>query len=240
MNTGRAARVPRCVPLASTCRASFSPVPVNAPFGFALRTLAFALAISAAFGPLRVAHAQSSPAPLDLASALQRIEAARATLRSLDAEFDQERAMGLFAQTLRSQGRLHVERPARVRWEILAPDPSEFRIEGTRVSYRTATSSAAADPRRLGALGAVLEDLAAFLGGSLALLQPRYTLAVQTLANGRIVLSAIPRDARLARVLESVRLRFAADLRVLELIEIREPGGDHSFIHLRNVRVTQR
>jgi outer membrane lipoprotein-sorting protein len=46
---------------------------------------------------------------------LARIEAARAGVRTLSAEFTQTRAMGLFVQTVRTEGRLAVARPDRVR-----------------------------------------------------------------------------------------------------------------------------
>ncbi len=178
----------------------------------------------------------TTPAP-DLASTLRRIDAARAQLRTLESEFDQERVMGLFAQTLHAHGRLSVQRPDRVRWEILTPHPGVFTIEGSRVAYSAGGSAAAANQSQIGPLGAVLGDLATFLGGSLGALGARYTLSVAAADHGAIVLTAVPTDPQVARVLSSVRLRFGADLRVIERIDMDEPGGDRSTIRLVAPRV---
>ena len=148
--------------------------------------------------------------------------------------------MGLFAQTLHAHGRLSVTRPARVRWEVLTPNPGVFTIESGRVAYSAAGSSAAANQNQIGPLGAVLGDLASFLGGSISGLGARYTLSVSASDHGAIVLSAVPRDATVARAVSTVRLRFGPDLRVIERIDIEEPGGDRSTIRVVAPRINGR
>ena len=207
--------------------------------GFTARALLVASLLAA--GPLvvvRTVHAQQT-AP-DLATVLRRIEAARAQLQTLDAEFDQERVMGLFAQTLHAHGRISVQRPDHVRWEIVTPHPGVFTIDGRRVAYTAGGSSAAANQNQIGPLGAVLGDLAAFLGGSLSALGERYTLSVAAADHGAVVLTAVPRDPQVSHVISMVRLRFGSDLRVIERIEMDEPGGDRSTIQMVAPRVNGR
>ena len=182
------------------------------------------------------APARPAPAP-PVAAVLQRIEAARASVRTLEAEFDQERAMGLFAQTLHARGRLVVQRPDRVRWELVAPEPGVFVVAGGRVGYRAGGSAASASQRQVGALGAVLGDLAAFLGGPLQPLLRRYAIEATTGPGGATVLSAAPRDPAVARVVSRVKLEFRPDLRAVEGIDIDEPGGDRTRIRLRGTRI---
>jgi outer membrane lipoprotein-sorting protein len=183
------------------------------------------------------AQQQGTPAAPDLTATIHRIETARGRLETLEAEFDQERVMGLFAQTLRAHGRLRVQRPASVRWEIVTPHPGVFTINGSTVSYSAGGSSAAANQNQIGPLGTVLGDLAAFLGGSLTSLATRYTLTVANADHGALVLTAQPRDPSVARSVSVVRLRFGSDLRVIERIEIEEPGGDRSTIRIISPRV---
>ncbi|MEI8259776.1 MAG: hypothetical protein WCJ30_29275, partial [Deltaproteobacteria bacterium] len=72
---------------------------------------------------------------------------------------------------------------------------------------------------------------------SLGALGARYTLSVAAADHGALVLTAVPRDLQVSRVLASVRLRFGTDLRVIERIDMDEPGGDRSTIRLVAPRV---
>lgn len=192
-------------------------------------------------GALRAqgSSAQGGPNPnLPLESTLQSLEAARAGVRTLEADFTQERVMGLFSQTLRSRGRLVVQRPDRLRWEVLDPSPAVFVVADGRVGFRTAGGGgASATQAQAGALTAVLADLGAMLGGSLTGLQRRYTLSARAHAGGGTELLAVPTDATVARSLARVRLVFSTDLRSIVEVELEEPGGDRSTVRLANPTV---
>jgi outer membrane lipoprotein-sorting protein len=168
--------------------------------------------------------------------ALARIEAARARVQTLAADFDQERTMGLFAQTLHAQGHLLVRRPDAVRWETLAP-AGVFVVSAGRVAYRAGASGASASQAQAGPLGAVLADLASFLGGPLRPLRARYRIETSATPTGGLTLVAAPTEPAVARVVSRVTLVFRPDLAAIESIDMDEPGGDRTHIQLRNVRV---
>lgn len=177
--------------------------------------------------------AGASASPLD--DALARIEAARAGVRALRADFVQEKVVSLFAETVRSTGKLVVRRPDRLRWQVLAPDESLFVIAGPSVRYRLPGARGNVDVRTAGALGAVLRDLVAFLAGPLGEVRGRYRLA---LAEGNpVVLVATPTSRDVARSVRTMRLRFSRDLRVLDGVVLEEPGGDRADIRFTNVRI---
>jgi outer membrane lipoprotein-sorting protein len=193
--------------------------------GAALVALALAL-----FAPAAAAT------PLD--DALRRIERARGDVRSMTADFDQDKVLRLFAESVRSQGRLIVQRPDRLRWEVRTPDASLFLLVGTRMRYRLPGARGQVEAGATGALGAVLRDLVGFLAGPLADLRDRYRLSLA--GTGPTVLTAVPAAEPLSRSVRAVRLRFAADERVVEAVTLEEPGGDRSEIRFRNVRLNAR
>ncbi len=168
---------------------------------------------------------------------LERIEHARAGVRTMTARFDQERVMGLFAQSVHATGVLTVARPDRVRWEIVSPTQGVFTVAGGRVGYRAGGSVASAAQSQVGPLGVVLADLAAFLGGPLRPLRTRYRIVVQRTADGHVDLVATPLDPAIARVVERVALRFRAALDAIVQIDMFEHGGDHSTIRLLAIQL---
>ncbi len=175
----------------------------------------------------------AAASPLD--EALARIEAARAGVRTLRADFVQEKVVTLFAETVRSSGKLVVRRPDRLRWEVRAPDESLFVIAGPAVRYRLPGARGNVDVRTAGALGAVLRDLVAFLAGPFADVRGRYRLALAE--TSPLVLVATPTSRDVTRSVRALRLRFSRDLRVLEGVVIEEPGGDRADIRFSNVRI---
>lgn len=180
----------------------------------------------------------SSAAATPLDDALSRVEAARTGVRSLRADFVQEKVVSLFAETVRSSGKLVVRRPDRLRWQVLAPDESLFVIAGPAVRYRLPGARGNVDVRTAGALGAVLRDLVAFLAGPIADVRGRYRL---TLAEASpLVLVATPTNRDVARSVRTLRLRFSRDLRTLDGVVLEEPGGDRADIRFSHVEINPR
>jgi outer membrane lipoprotein-sorting protein len=168
---------------------------------------------------------------------LQRIQDARRGVNNVVAEFDQDRVMGLFAQTLHAQGRLMVLAPNNLRWEITAPNPGVFISSAGHVAYSAAGSSGTATNQQVGPLSAVLGHIAVFMGGQLQALTAEYNMTATTQPNGTVAIVAVPRAAAISALVSQVRLVFSANLRVIESIDIQEPGGDRTSIRLRAPQV---
>lgn len=67
--------------------------------------------------------AGSAHAAPTVAGVLQRLDAASRGTHALAGEFTQTNKVKLFKQELRSRGRFLFEKPRRIRWEYLDPDP---------------------------------------------------------------------------------------------------------------------
>lgn len=110
---------------------------------------------------------------LDLA--LAEVAKARKAVKTLKADFTQERRLTLLATSVRSTGRLSFVAPDRLRWELAPPDDVVYWIGPEGLSYRTKSSSATV-PSGGANVAKALADLRALLGGDLASLKDRYVL----------------------------------------------------------------
>ena len=88
----------------------------------------------------RRAHAD----PLD--DALARIAKARASLRTLVGPFTQERTISLLSTSVRSQGKLYLVRPDRLRWELDPPDDVVYWITPEGLAYRSKSGQGRVPP----------------------------------------------------------------------------------------------
>jgi outer membrane lipoprotein-sorting protein len=95
------------------------------------------------------------------------------TWKTLAGPFVQERTLGLFKQTVRSQGRLTLVRPDRLRWELFAPDEIVYWATPEVLAYRS-RQGVGRMPASAGRLAASMADLRALLVGDLNALRARY------------------------------------------------------------------
>ena len=109
---------------------------------------------------------------------LARIAKARAPVRTLKGPFTQTRTIGLLSTDVRSVGSLALVRPDRLRWQLGSPDDVTFWVGPEGLAYRSSHGQGRMPAGSSSArIGAALQDLHALLGGDLARLNERWTLA---------------------------------------------------------------
>lgn len=188
-----------------------------------------------------------APADAAVESLLQRLRAAQADVRTLAADFTQRNRVKLFRQELTSQGRLIYDkgdkgdppaRPARLRWEYTAPDPSLLLLIGERAELRAPGQAPRTfDTGRDGTLRAVFDQMGLWLGsGAVQTARRDNTLSVAgTAAAPTLVL--IPREGTaLARVFARVELRLDGKTLLLRGLLLQERSGDEKEITLSRVQ----
>jgi outer membrane lipoprotein-sorting protein len=106
---------------------------------------------------------------------LADIAKARKGVRTMRANFTQERKLTLLATTVKSTGELAYVAPDRLRWELAPPDDVVYLIGPEGLSYRTKSSHATV-PSTGANIAKALADLRALLGGDLSQLRDRYVL----------------------------------------------------------------
>jgi outer membrane lipoprotein-sorting protein len=158
--------------------------------------------------------------------ALRDVARAREKLRSLACPFTQERLLGLLASKVTSRGDLILVRPDRLRWHLEPPDEATYWLTPEGVAYRSREGGGKASG---GPFGALLGDLLVALGGDLAKLRGRYSVAADRAAEG-LTLTLTPKAADAAKALRSLRLTIAPDLLSPTRLVLEEPGDDRATI----------
>jgi outer membrane lipoprotein-sorting protein len=108
--------------------------------------------------------------------AISDIALARASVKTLKADFTQERKMTLLSTSVKSNGKLMTVTPDRLRWELLPPDDVVYWVGPEGLSYRTRSSKATL-PAGSERVARGLADMRALLGGDLGALRERYELS---------------------------------------------------------------
>lgn len=170
---------------------------------------------------------------------LARIGAARASLRTMQAQFEQERTLGLLATKIVSKGELAVVRPDRLRWDILPPDAVTYWVGPAGLAYASPRSQGARDTGSAGPIGSVLQDLLTAIGGNLARLAPRYSIETTAAAEGAVRVSIRPREEAVARVMRALSLVLDRDLVSPKEMTLEESGDDRILVRFRAVRINQ-
>jgi outer membrane lipoprotein-sorting protein len=193
--------------------------------GVAGVVLVFALNAFSADAPLTPV---ADPKPL-LADLQQKMS----SLTSVYLEFDQERRLQLFAEPLKSQGVMMIDRPDLIRWETTAPYQSI--LLGARKSVAQFEQTDGQWKKlKLGfpqMLQRVMEQMTLMHQGKLDALTSDFTVSVAT---GHVaVVTMVPKDQDVRSMLAALEIHLEPDLSATREVVMREPGGDFTRIIFR-------
>lgn len=156
---------------------------------------------SIVLGALAVSRRAAADAPaIGIDARLAAIAQARAGLTTLQGPFTQTKTIGLMATQIKSSGTMYLERPAKLRWELAAPDSVVYWMLPAGLAYkgRNGQGSLPVTDR----MAPQLADMKAFLGGDLGSLKARYELRelpADAGAGGAVSIEATPKIAEGAR-----------------------------------------
>ena len=172
--------------------------------------------------------------PLEKARPIvEQLQRSMSSLRSVYFEFVQERHLSLFAEPLRSEGVMLIEKPDRIRWETTAPYQSILLGDHKSVAQ---FEGAGGKWKKLNLgfpqmLQRVMEQMTLMHQGRLDALTSDYTVSVVTGSAPAIVLA--PKDANIRSMLESIEMRMTPEFQAVREIVMKEPGGDFTRIIMR-------
>lgn len=164
---------------------------------------------------------------------LARMVAAQLGVERIRAEFRQTKHVALLAGPLVSTGRFSFERPDRVRWEMVTPEPLIVEMAGG--ALRTGPPGAVAEVDAGPATG-LFRDLGAIFTGvpGYADVQ-RFALAPGTAGPCSFVLT--PRDPSVARAIRAIGIELDPASGGPRRVTITETTGDRTEIELLDARV---
>lgn len=152
------------------------------------------------------------------------------SLTSVYLEFTQERQLQLFAEPLKSEGVMLIDRPGQIRWETTAPYQSI--LLGNQKSVAQFEFAAGKWTKlKLGfpqMLKRVMDQMTLMHQGKLDALTSDYTISVAT--GAVTVVSMVPKDETIRALLAVLEIHLNPDLSATREVVMREPGGDFTRI----------
>jgi outer membrane lipoprotein-sorting protein len=174
----------------------------------------------------------TDPAPL-----LQELQRKMSSLRAVCLDFSQERHLKLFAEPLKSEGIMLIQKPDLIRWETTSP--YESILLGSHKSVAQFERNEGEWKKlKLGfpqMLKRVMDQMVLMHQGRLDALMSDFTISVAT---GNVaVLTMVPKDEKVRAMLSSLEVRMLPDFSATQEVIMREPGGDLTrIIFLRERR----
>jgi outer membrane lipoprotein-sorting protein len=191
-------------------------------------TMALAAAALAGDPPLRPV---ADPRPI-----LQDLQRKMSSLNSVYFEFTQERELKLFAEPLRSEGVMLIERPDRIRWETTEPFQSILLGDHQSVA-QFERADGVWKKLKLGfpqMLRRVMEQMALMNQGKLDALTSDYTISVAT--GSLAVVTLVPKDETIRSMLSSIEVKMLPDFSATREVVMNEPSGEFTRILFKKER----
>lgn len=169
----------------------------------------------------------------DLAPLLADLQRKMSTLTTVYLEFEQERHLALFAEPLKSQGVMVIDRPDSIRWETTAPFQSI--LLGNRKSVAQFEQADGQWKKlKLGfpqMLKRVMEQMSLMHQGKLDALTADFTLSMAT--GSVAVVTMVPKDKDVRSMLASLEIKMEPDFSATREVVMNEPNGDKTRILFR-------
>jgi outer membrane lipoprotein-sorting protein len=176
---------------------------------------------------LAVAQTSNPPAPVSL----EEISRTMAKADTVFSRFVQERHLSLFNEPLRSEGYLCFQKPGHIRWEITSPYKSILVSDGTGVAQFEWVDEKwkKLDLGLAGALQNVVAQIAGVMEGRYANDRRGYAATVTNSAEGPVI-TLVPQNETMRKMMASIEVHLAADLKATRRVVLRETDGDYTDI----------
>lgn len=162
---------------------------------------------------------------------LQDLQRKMSSLDSVYFELTQERHLKLFAEPLKSEGFMLIERPDKIRWETTAPYQSILLGDKKSVA-QFEFNDGKWEKLKLGfpqMLKRVMEQMSLMNQGKLDALTGDYTISVAT-NSSTAMLTLVPKDKNVRETLSSLVVKMLPDFSATREVVMNEPNGDFTRI----------
>ena len=136
---------------------------------------------------------------------LEAIDQKASSIKTIDCSFAQKRFLSVFKNPVSFTGRLVLDRPTKLRWEIIKPIPSVLVFNGSKGMHcqgegEPRTFDLGSDP----IMRIVSQQLWSWLSGNYSKLRQDYSIALQA----ENILSLTPKEAGTARYISTIDITF--------------------------------
>jgi len=162
------------------------------------------------------------------------------SVKTVQAEFEQEKKLAVFNRTMMIRGEMALDRPKRMMWHVREPVRYSILMEGDTVRQwdedtdRVQTLHVRDNP----ALKAVFSQFQAWFLGDYHALAQAYDVVIVDREPPSLRFSPKP-DSAVQEMVKQVQITMSRDRLSIERIVIEEHGGDSTTIRFLNIRLNQ-
>jgi outer membrane lipoprotein-sorting protein len=190
----------------------------------------FTIAALVLAGFARAADAPPLTPVADPKPILADLQQKMSSLTSVYLEFTQERRLKLFAEPLKSEGVMLIDRPGQIRWETTSPYQSIL-LGSQKSVAQFEFAEGKWKKLKLGfpqMLKRVMDQMTLMHQGKMDALTSDFTVNVST--GAVTVVTMVPKDENIRAMLVALEIHLHSDLSATREVVMREPGGDFTRI----------
>ncbi len=162
----------------------------------------------------------------------EEIKKASGNIKSVSAEFVQEKHMKILAKPLKSYGKFYFSAPDSLRWEYTSPIKSILMMHKGKIKrYIKGHSGYIEDSSaKLQAMQIVMQEITAWLNGRYHD-SPSFTAALKSGPKAKIVLT--PRQEAIANIIKRIELRLSRKLGIINSVLIYENKDSYTLLEFK-------
>jgi outer membrane lipoprotein-sorting protein len=166
----------------------------------------------------------------------EELKSAAEPVKSVRAEFVQEKQMKILSRPLVSSGVFYYQAPASLRWEYQAPLRNILLMDAEHMERWVDTGGGLAKEAgaNLQAMQIVMEQIAQWLGGRF----DENPMFAASLDPGRVIV-LVPREKAFARMIQRIDVRLSERPGVIDTVTIYETDASYTQLAFKNVVLNQ-
>jgi outer membrane lipoprotein-sorting protein len=166
----------------------------------------------------------------------EELKSAAGPVKSVRAEFVQEKQMKILSRPLVSSGVFYYQAPASLRWEYQAPLRNILLMDAEHMERWVDTGGGLAKEAgaNLQAMQIVMEQIAQWLGGRF----DENPMFAASLDPGRVIV-LVPREKAFARMIQRIDVRLSERPGVIDTVTIYETDASYTQLAFKNVVLNQ-
>jgi outer membrane lipoprotein-sorting protein len=169
-------------------------------------------------------------------SSWEELKSAAGPIKSIRAEFVQEKHMQILARPLESSGVFYYQAPASLRWEYQAPVRNILLMNNDRTERYVATDTGLVKEAgaNLQAMQVVLEQIAQWLDGRF---DENPMFAASLVPGPKIIL--VPKEKAFAKMIQRIEIVLSKRPGIIETVTIYETDDSFTRLAFKNVVLNQ-
>ena len=156
-------------------------------------------------------------------------------IKSVSADFTQEKHMKILVKPLLSKGKFYFSSPDSLRWEYLSPLKSILMMyKGKVKSYAEGSNGLVEDSRaKAQAMNIVMQEITSWLNGKFTG-NPNFNAELKKGQEYRIILS--PKEKAISNIIKSIEITISKEKGIIKSVSINESEDSYTILQFYNIQ----